>query len=213
MDMCVTGTEYDVFQYKVNHRNSWISEDSIAELNSIPFSSYLLSQENVRELIKIEEMDPTSDDGGCCSSGANQDSKDVYTFCKEEYMGDESEISSTQFPSEIQLMFYVIPHQTEKPCKCNKCESQFTMKKYSRQHQIIPTGEKPIKYNEYGKQSSQISCLNQSQIIHNEGNVFTCDDCGKQFSHNSSLNIHKVILEKKLSHVMNAVNNFHKGVI
>ena len=34
-----------------------------------PLSSYLLSQEHVRELIKIEEMDSTSGDGGCCVSG------------------------------------------------------------------------------------------------------------------------------------------------
>ena len=90
MDMCITGTEHDAFQYMLNHTNSWISKESIMESNSIALSSYLLSQENVRELIKIEEMDPTSGDGGCCSRGTTEDSKDVYNFCKEEYMAHES---------------------------------------------------------------------------------------------------------------------------
>ena len=112
--MYTTGTEHKVFQYRLNHRNSWISEESIIQSNSISLSSYLLSQENIRELIKIEEMDPTSGDSGCCSSGANVNSKDVYTFCKEEYMADESEISSTQFPSKTHLMSYERPYQTEK---------------------------------------------------------------------------------------------------
>ena len=53
MDMYITGTEQNIFQYMINHRNSWIS---------------------VRELIKIEEMDPTTGDGGCCSSGDTEDS-------------------------------------------------------------------------------------------------------------------------------------------
>ena len=72
MDMFITGTENDVFQYMVNHGDSWISQESIMESNSILLSSYLLSQENVRELIKIEEMDSISDDGGCCSSGVTE---------------------------------------------------------------------------------------------------------------------------------------------
>ena len=140
MDMCITGTGTEHKVFLLTNRNSWISEESIMQSNSISLSSYLLSQENIRELIKIEEVDPTSGDGGCCSSGANVNSKDVYTFCKEEYIGDESEINSTQFPSETQL------------------NRQFTMRKYLRQHQNIPTGEKHIKCNEYGK-SSQISVI------------------------------------------------------
>ena len=132
MDMCTTDTEHNVFQYMLNHRNLWISEESIMESNSISLSSYLLSQENVRELIKIEEMDPTIGDGGCCSIGANENSKDIYTCCKEEYMGDISEISSTKHPSKTLFMTYERPHQTEKSYECNKFNGQFTMKKYLR---------------------------------------------------------------------------------
>ena len=95
--MCITGTEHNVFQYMVNHGNSWISQESIMESNSFLLSSYLLSQENVRELIKIEEMDSISDDGGCRSI-FTEDSKNVYNFCEEEYTSCESEISNTHFP-------------------------------------------------------------------------------------------------------------------
>ena len=132
--MHITGTEHNIFLYMVSHRDSWISQESILESNSILLSSYLFSQENVRELIKIEEMDPTNGDGGCCSSDATEDSKDVYNFCGEEYLAHESEISSAQLTSKTELMFHKRPHQTEKPYKCNKCDRQFTMKKYLRQH-------------------------------------------------------------------------------
>ena len=127
--MCITGTEHNVFQYMITHGNSWISQESIMESNSFPLSSYLLSQENVRELIKIEEIDSTSGDSSCCSSGATEDSKDFYNFCGEGYMLCEPEISSAQFPSKTQLMFDKRPHQTEKPYKSDKSDGQFTKKK------------------------------------------------------------------------------------
>ena len=149
------------------------------------FSSYLLSQENDRELIKIEEMDPTSVDVGCCSSDSTEDSKDVYTFCREEYMGDESEISSTQFPSETQLMFYERPHHTEKPCKCNNCDRQFTMKKYLRQHQTMHTGEKSNKCDI--KQFSQSGDLKRHKVIRTGEKTFKCNECGKQFTQSRDL--------------------------
>ena len=194
MDMCITGVEHDVFQYMLNQGNSWISEESIMESNSILLSSYLLSQENVRELIKIEEMDPTNAHGGCCSSDATEDSKDVYNFCGEEYLAHESEISSVQFPSKTELMFYKRPHQSEKPYKCNKsCDSQFAIKKNLRQNQITHTEEKRFTCDECGKQFSQISHLKQHQLIHTGEKAFKCDECGKQFSQNNDLKLHKLI--------------------
>ena len=152
MDMCITGTEHNIFQYMVHHRNSWISEESLIESNSIPLSSYLLSQENVREFIKIEEMDPTSGDGGYCSNGATEDSKVVYNFYGGELTTWKSEISSTQFQSKTKLISHKRPHQTDKPHKCDKCDRQFTMKKYLKQHQITHTGDRCFKCDECGKQ-------------------------------------------------------------
>ena len=122
------------------------------ESNSIPLSSYLHSQENIREHIKIEEMDPTSDDDGCCSSVGAEDSKDIYTFCGEQYMAEESEIRSTQFPS-----------KREKPYKC---DGQFTMKKHLRQHEVIHTGEICFKCDECGKQFSRNFELKQQSYTY-----------------------------------------------
>ena len=45
-----------------------------------------MSQENVREIIKIEEMDSLNSDDGYCMSGITEDSKDVYTFQRDGYM-------------------------------------------------------------------------------------------------------------------------------
>ena len=191
--MCITGTEHNVFQYMINHRNSWISEESIMESNSIPLSSYLLSQENVMELIKIEEMNPTSGDGGCCSSSAANDSKDVYNFYGEEYMACKSEIRSTQFPSKTQLLYHEKPHQTKKPYKCDKCDRQFTMKKYLKQHEIIHTGEKRFTCDECGKQFSRSSYLRQHQTMYTGEKNNKFDECGQQFTQSSYLKQHKVI--------------------
>ena len=62
MDISVAVTEHDVFQYMIYHTNSWISQESIMPSNSFLVSSYFLSQENVGDLIKIEELDPIGDD-------------------------------------------------------------------------------------------------------------------------------------------------------
>ena len=58
-----TGTEHDVCRYMINHGNSWISQESMMTSNMFLVSTYLVSQENVREVIKIEEMDPIGGGG------------------------------------------------------------------------------------------------------------------------------------------------------
>ena len=73
MDTCIAGTEHGVFQYFINHGNSWISQESIMASNSFLLPSYLLSQENIREIIKIEEMDSISSDDGHCLIGTSED--------------------------------------------------------------------------------------------------------------------------------------------
>ena len=55
MDISIDGTDCNVFQYIVNHGNSWISEEIILTSSYLLVSSYLTSQENVREVIKIED--------------------------------------------------------------------------------------------------------------------------------------------------------------
>ena len=47
-------------------------------------SSYLISQEYGKEVIKIEEVSPISDDDPCFS-GTTEDKKGVYTSCGEGY--------------------------------------------------------------------------------------------------------------------------------
>ena len=99
MDMCITGTgnlmclniyiqihrvQYQL--YMLNHKNSWISQESITTSNSFLLSSYLLSQDNIRLLIKIEEVDLINGNISCCSNGATEDSKDVYNFYGEQYI-------------------------------------------------------------------------------------------------------------------------------
>ena len=77
MDTSVGSTDHNVFQYMISHGSLWISEESIMTSNNILLlSSYLTSQENVREVIKIEEMSPISGDNPCFS-GATEDTKDV----------------------------------------------------------------------------------------------------------------------------------------
>ena len=185
--MCRTGTEHKVFQYMVNHGDSWISGESILESNSTMLSSYLFSQENVREVIKIEEMDSTSGDGGCCSSSVADDSKEIYNFYGKEYKARNSEISSTLCPSKT----HERPHETEKPYKCDTCGQQFTLKIYLKQHQTVHTGEKVFTCDECGKQFSRIGNLKRHQLIHTGEIFFKCDECGKQFSDRCYLKLRK----------------------
>ena len=191
--MYITGTEHKVFQYMVNHGNSWISQESIMESNSILLSSYMLSQENVRELIKIEEMDSISDGGGCCSSVVAEDLKHVYNLCEEEYMSCESEISNKHFPPKTQLMAHTRLHQIEKSYTCDKFDGQFTTKTDIGQHQTMHNEEKCFKCNEGGKQFTHNSHLKQHKVIHTGERAFKCDKCGKHFSQNSDLNRHQLI--------------------
>ena len=79
-------------------------------------------------------------------------------------------------------MFCRRSHQTEKP---HKCDRQFAMKKYLRQHQNIHTAEKAFKCDQCGKQFSQTGDLKRH--IHTGEKAFKCEKCGKQFSQNSNL--------------------------
>ena len=193
MDICITGAEYNVFEYMVNHRNSWISEESIMESNSIPncpiLSSYLSSQENIRELIKIEEIDidHISGDGGSCSSVVTEDSKDAYNLYREEYMAHKSEISSVQFPSKMQLMSYERTYQTDKPYKYDKYGKQFSKSSSSKKHKLTHTGEKVFICDECGKQFSQNSFLKRHKVVHTGEKSFTCDEYDKQFAESGNL--------------------------
>ena len=78
MDTSIAGTDEDVYQYMVSHGSSWISEENIMTCRKLLVSSYLTSQENIREVIKIEVVSPISGDNPCFS-GATEDTKDVHT--------------------------------------------------------------------------------------------------------------------------------------
>ena len=182
MDISICGTTDDnVFQYMVSHGNSWILHESIIVSNNFQVTSYLASQENVREIIKIEEMLPTSDNDQSFY-GDTEDSKDVYTSCGEDYITYESEICSTQFPSKTHPMLHERLQKTEKPYKCDQCDKQFAMKAILKQHQVIHKKEKPFKCDQCGKQFSQSSYLKQHKFIHTGENAFKCDQCDKRFS-------------------------------
>ena len=131
MDTSIAATDYNVFQYMVSHGSSWISKESIMAYSKLLVSSYLTLQENVREVIKIEEKSPISNDDPPFS-GATEDTKDVCTFDGEESIAYKSEICSKTRP-----MLHERLHKTEKSYKCKKCHQQFKMKKYLKQHQTI----------------------------------------------------------------------------
>ena len=114
MDMHNAGTKHNIFQYLINHGNSWISQESIMASNNLLLTPYLLSQENIREVIKIEEMVSTSSDDGHCLGSNTLDSKDFYTFCRDEYKTYPSEVCSTQIPSTTHLMVHKHLHTTDR---------------------------------------------------------------------------------------------------
>ena len=77
MDISIAGNDHDLFQYMVNHGNSWIAEENIMASSNLLVSSYLTSQENIREVIKIEDMFPISGDDPSFS-GAMEDAKKMF---------------------------------------------------------------------------------------------------------------------------------------
>ena len=192
MDTSIAGTDEDVYQYMVSHGISWISEESIMTCCKLLVSSYLTSQENIREVIKIEEVSPISDHDPCFS-GATEDTKDVYTSFGEEYMTDEPNIYNTQFPSNTHPMLHEKLQKTEKPYKCDQCDKQFTTKTYLKQHQFIHQIEKSFKCDQCDKQFSQRAGLKQHEFIHKKEKPFKCDQCDKQFAHSSHLKYHQVV--------------------
>ena len=177
MDISIDGTVCDKFQYMINHSNSLVSQESIMASSSLLPSSYLTLQENVREIIKIEDMVPISSNDSHFLSNTTEDSKDVYPFDGGDYMSDEPEICSTLFS----LKTHPILHQrSEKPYQCDKCDKRFTMKRYLKQHQTTHSNEKPFKCDKCGKQFSQKSYLKRHQILHTGEKAFKCDVCDKK---------------------------------
>ena len=193
MNISIIHTEHNVYQYMVNHENSWISQESLMALKKRLVSSYLVSQQNVREIIKIEEVDPISDVDGQCLNGTIEDSKDVYSFEREEYMSYKSEIYNIKIPSKNHFMPHERPYQTEKPYKCDECGKQFSQHSCLKQHKIVHTGQKHFKCDECGKQFLRSGELKRHQLVHTGEKAFKCDECGKQFSRRDSLKLHKVI--------------------
>ena len=119
MDTSKAG-DNNVCRFMVTHGNSWIEEENIMTSNNLLLSSYLTSQENIREVIKVEEMSPTTGDDSCFS-GATEDTKDVYTSGGEEYSTYQSDIHNTHFPSKTHSMVHERLQQTGKPYKRQQC--------------------------------------------------------------------------------------------
>ena len=168
----VTSTSHDVCQYMLHHGNSWLLQETIMTSSRQLVSSYLTSQENIREVIKIEESDLI------CSDGVTEDSKVVYTFHREEYMTYGSDMSNIQFPSKPHPLLHERHPKTEEPCKCDKCGETFTMKRYRKEHQIIHSRENYMTCEKYSLPSST---LKRDEVLHTGEKAFKCDECGKQF--------------------------------
>ena len=96
-----------------NHGSSWVPQESIMECRSNLVFSYLLSQEKVKEIIKVEEIDPVSSDDIYLLSDATGDVKD---------RSYELNISTTQFPSKTDFMLHELLYKTAKPCEYDKCD-------------------------------------------------------------------------------------------
>ena len=67
----IAGTDDDLFEYMITHGNSWIAEESMMASNSFLLSSYLVTQKNVQEIIKIEEVSISGE--GLYMSGAAEE--------------------------------------------------------------------------------------------------------------------------------------------
>ena len=133
--------------------------------NSLLLPSYL----NVREIIKIEEMNPISDDGRCLND-TTKDLKDVYSFCRVMDLGHEISFwwklctSCTRIRPKSHLMAHKNPHTTEMPYKCDECDKPFSQKANFRQRQVIHTWKEAFKYVEYSKQFTHSGRLKQHKL-------------------------------------------------
>ena len=80
--MNTTIYEYDpgVFEFMVNHGNTWVSQENLMVSNPVELSSYLALEENVREVIKIEEIYADESDNDNSNVGT-KDTTGILVWC------------------------------------------------------------------------------------------------------------------------------------
>ena len=142
MNIHICRYEPKVFEYMVSHGNTWVSQEDLTVSNPIILSTYLALKQNVREVIKIEEVYVDESDNGKSNVSTKYKTRDFWFGVEEKpYI---CTTSGKQFPLDCQLECHkgihqgekqfsqsinLMPQKThteEKPFKCGECNKQFS---------------------------------------------------------------------------------------
>ena len=163
MNISTCGYDLEQLEYMVSHGTLWLSQENVIASNPILLSSYLASKENIREIIKIEEICDEESDNGNSSVATKDTTRDISISVEEKpYI---CATFSKQFCLESQLECYQGIHEEEETFKREVCSKQFSQSA-NLIFQGTYTGEKYFSCGEYSKQFSQIGNLKQHQRIH-----------------------------------------------
>ena len=213
MNISICGYDPKVLEYMVGHGNTWLLQENLAVSKPILLSSYFTLQENVREIVKIEDISVDESDNGNYSVVIKDTAGDFWIgieekpyICRacfkqfslesqiESFEGEKlCNLCSRQFSQNSNLILQKPMHTEEKPFKCGECDKQFSHSSSLKLHQRTHTGEKPFKCGECDKQFSKGSTLKQHQRTHTGEKPFKCGECDRRFSQHAHLKRHQIL--------------------